>query len=69
MIARVVCRGDTALDDVVREVDVGFEGPVRWCVCLRCHERQSGARRPLPPALKVAVTATLTDADRRAEGP
>lgn len=69
MIACVVCRGETELDDVVREVDVGFGGPVRWCLCLRCHDRQTDARRPVPPALRVAVTATLTDAERRSESP
>lgn len=69
MIACVLCRGDTELDDVVRDVDVGCDGPIRWCVCLRCHDRRVGGRRPVPPTLRREVTEVLASAGGRPSGP
>ena len=48
-----ICRFETELDDVVvRRGDVG-------CICLRCFGRETGGARPMPKALRRALSAAL----------
>jgi hypothetical protein len=54
-----ICRFATALDDVqVRGVG-GF------CVCLRCYARETNTDRPMPRALRRALSALLTESEAR----
>lgn len=51
----IICHHETLLDDVAVSRDA------RVCVCLRCHERETGTALPLAKALRKAVTAAMGD--------
>jgi hypothetical protein len=48
-----ICSFATELDDVAVGMTTGR------CVCLRCFARETGTTRPMPAALRRAVTALL----------
>lgn len=49
-----ICRFNTELDDAMVTTARGR------CICLRCFSRETGSARPLSPALRRELTATLT---------
>ena len=53
----ILCRFATELDDIVVERATG------GCICLRCFGRETGSARPLPKALRRAVSAALAAID------
>lgn len=53
MAVCIICRHETVLDDVAVARDETV------CVCLRCHERQTGTALPLAKALRKAITAAM----------
>jgi hypothetical protein len=54
----IICRHETVLDDVA------VSGDTRICVCLRCHERETGTTLPLAKSLRKAITAAMGDGSR-----
>jgi hypothetical protein len=53
MFTCMICHFTTELDDVA------VSGSGARCVCLRCFTRETGTARPMPAALRHAVTALL----------
>ena len=53
MATCIISRRETVLDDVAIARDAVI------CVCLRCHERQTGSALPLAKALRKAITAAM----------
>lgn len=49
----VLCRLETVLDDAVLQHDA------TTCVCLRCYARRTNIARPMPKALRRALTAVI----------
>lgn len=50
-----ICHFPTELDDVV------IRGGSGRCVCLSCYARAAGTLRPVPRALRLAVSAALSE--------
>ena len=48
-----ICRFPTELDDVVAATGRGA------CLCLRCFDRETGATRAMPKALRRQLSAAL----------
>ena len=55
MATCTICRFETELDDVV------LGGRTGRCVCLRCFDRETGSTRPMPKALRRALSAALAE--------
>ena len=49
-----ICRFATELDDVVARM------AGNRCICLRCFDRETNQSKPMPKALRRALSAALT---------
>lgn len=62
-----VCRRETEKDDIARDLEFGRL--VRWCICLKCRDREDGTLLTVPPRLQREVTAIIAAADLSDGGP
>ena len=53
MLTCTICHFETELDDIV------VASPRGRCICLRCFDRETGATRAMPKALRREIVATL----------
>jgi hypothetical protein len=57
MTSCTICRFETELDDIA------LTGGGDRCVCLRCFSRETGTARPMPRALRHALSAVVNGAE------
>lgn len=51
----IICRFETEIDDIA------VEGTAGHVICIRCYARETQTERPMPKALRYAITTALNE--------